>query len=61
MRLLDPTLPPHGFLPGIAAYSHLSSFVISPTPSAGKLALADKAMAKATRIHNEQLASWNLF
>ena len=27
----------------------------------GKYELADKAMAKATRINNEALASWSLF
>jgi len=39
------------------AYASLSKCLADQ----GKTALADKAMVKATRIHNDQLASWSLF
>lgn len=39
------------------AYASLSKCLADQ----GKMTLADKAMSKATRIHNEQLASWSLF
>ena len=44
--------PQHG-----EAYATLSKVLADQ----GKADLAAKAMQKATRIHNEQLASWSLF
>lgn len=43
--------------PNGEAYATLSKVLADQ----GKYDLSDKAMTKATRIHNEQLASWSLF
>lgn len=43
--------------PNGEAYATLSKVLADQ----GKYDLSDKAMNKATRIHNEQLASWSLF
>jgi tetratricopeptide (TPR) repeat protein len=45
-------LKPHG-----EAYATLSKVLADQ----GKYDLSDKAMVKATKLHNEQLASWSLF
>ena len=45
-------LQPHG-----EAYATLSKVLADQ----GKYDLSDKAMLKATKLHNEQLASWSLF
>ena len=45
-------LQPHG-----EAYATLSKGLADQ----GKYDLSDKAMRKATKMHNEQLASWSLF
>ena len=43
--------------PNGEAYATLSKVLADQ----GKYDLSDKAMNKATRIHNEQLSSWSLF